>query len=165
MRPLRFSLLTLVCLAAALRLVAAQPILTIKTPEKTMAFTAEEFAALPRTEVKAEEMHEKEAHRYSGVAMRELLTRAGAPLGDKFRGPALALGVVVRCKDNYIVLFSLAEFDEAFSQRTIVLADREDGEILPPSAAPLRVVAPGDKRGARSARQVVSIELVALGKS
>src|SRR5262249_58811914 len=134
--------------------VSAQPIRKVVTPEKTLTFTAEEFAALPHTDVKAEEMHEKEARRYSGVAMRELLTRVGAPLGDKFRGPALAMGVVVRCKDNYTVLFSLAEFDENFSSRTIVLADRENGEILPPSAAPLRIVSPGDKRGARSARQV-----------
>jgi DMSO/TMAO reductase YedYZ molybdopterin-dependent catalytic subunit len=62
------------------------------------------------------------------------------------------------------VLFSLAEFDENFSSRTIVLADRENGEILPPSGAPLRIVTPGDKRGARSARQVVAIELVSLAK-
>lgn len=163
MRRVHVSLLGLL-LAPVLCAVAAQPILTISTPEKTVTFSAEEFAALPRAEVKAREMHEKEARRYSGVAVRELLARAGAPLGEKFRGPALAMGVVVRCKDNYLVLFSLAEFDENFSHRTIVLADREDGELLPPSAAPLRIVTPGDKRGARSARQVVGIELVPLAK-
>ena len=73
-------------------------------------------------------------------------------------------GVIVRCKDNYAVLFSLAEFDENFSNRTILLADKENGELLPPSAAPLRVFTPGDKRGARSCRQVVSIEVVSLAK-
>lgn len=164
MRLLRFLLLAFAVSAPALRALAAEPFLKIITPEKTVTFTAAEFAALPRTEVKAEEMHEKEQRRYSGVTMRELLARSGAPLGEKFRGAALAMGVIVRCRDNYTVLFSLAEFDENFSSRTIVRADRENDEILPPSAAPLRIVAPGDKRGARSARQVVSIELVSLAK-
>ena len=164
MRFLRLTLFAFVLATPVLRVLAAEPILKVTTPEKTVAFTAEEFAALPRAEVKAEDMHEQEPRRYSGVAMRELLTRVGAPLGDTFRGPALAMGVVVRCKDGYTVLFSLAEFDESFSSRTIVLADRENGEILPPSAAPLRIVTPGDKRGARSARQVISVELVSLAK-
>jgi hypothetical protein len=83
-------------------------------------------------------------------------------VGEKLRGPALAAAVLVRCKDGYTVLFALAEFDANFSSRTILLADRENGEILPPSAAPLRIVATGDKRGARSARQVVALELVSL---
>ena len=164
MRLLRLALLALVFIAPFFRALAAEPILKVITPEKTVAFTAEQFAALPRSEGKAEEMHEKEARRYSGVAMRDLLTRVGAPLGDKFRGPALGMGVLVRCKDGYTVLFSLAEFDENFSARTIVLADRENGEALPPSAAPLRIVTPGDKRGARSARQVISVELISFPK-
>jgi hypothetical protein len=46
----------------------------------------------------------------------------------------------------------------------ILLVDREDGEILPPSAAPFRMVTPGDKRGARSCKQVVSLEIVSLAK-
>lgn len=162
MRLLPVTLFAVLLVTPALRLFAAEPFLRIVTPEKTVTFTAAEFAVLPRAEVKAADMHEKEARAYSGVAMRELLARAGAPLGDRLRGPALAVGVIVRCKDNYTVLFSLAEFDENFSSRTIVLADRENGEILPPSAAPLRIVVPGDKRGARSARQVVAIELVSL---
>ena len=85
-------------------------------------------------------------------------------MGEKFRGAALGLAVVVHCKDGYTVLFSLAEFQEGFSSRTIVLADRADGDILPPSAAPLRIIVPGDKRPARSARQVTSLEIVSLGK-
>ena len=94
--------------------------------------------------------------------MRELLARVGAPLGDKMRGPALALGVLVRTKDDYAVLFSLAEFDSAFSTRTLLLADREDGAAPPATAAPFRLVAPGDSRGARWARMVTSIEIISI---
>lgn len=144
----------------ALRTLAAAPLLTISGLGATTTLTTEEFAALPRVEVKLAEMHGKQEKLYSGVAVRDLLLKAGAPLGDKLRGPALTTAVLVKCKDGYAILFALAEFDEAFCSRTILLADREDGEILPPSAAPLRIISPGDKRGARSARQVVAIELV-----
>jgi DMSO/TMAO reductase YedYZ molybdopterin-dependent catalytic subunit len=164
MRFLRLSLLAFVLVVPALRGLAAEPVLKIVSPEKTLAFTAEAFAALPRTEVKLVDHHDQKERSFSGVAMRELLARAGAPLGDKLRGQAHLTGVIVRCKDNYAVLFALAEFDENFSARTIVLADKENGKALPPSAAPLRLVAPGDKRGARSARQVTAIEIVPLAK-
>lgn len=160
MPRLRLSLLLLALAIPAFRGLAASPVLTVVGPDSSLNLTADEFAALPRSEVKLAEMQGKPEKLYGGVAVRELLARAGVPLGDKFRGPALAMGVLVRCKDGYTVLFSLADFDEAFSHRTILLADREDGEILPPSSAPLRIISPGDRRGARSARQVIAIELV-----
>lgn len=160
----RIALAAGVFAASVFSTLAAEPILKIVGPEKTLMFTAEEFAALPRTELKLTERAGQPERTFSGVAMRELLLRAGAPLGEKLRGDAQLTGVIVRAKDNYAVLFALAEFDENFSSRTLLLADREDGEILPPSAAPLRIVAPGDKRGARSARQIVSIEVVSLAK-
>lgn len=151
-------------LFASAHVFAAEPALKIVGPEKTIEFTATEFATLPRTEVKLSDQREKAERTYSGVTMRELLARVGAPLGEKLRGSGLTSGVIVRTKDNYAVLFSLAEFDENFSSRTIILADQEDGQPLPPSSAPFRIITPGDKRGARSARQVTSIEVVSLAK-
>jgi hypothetical protein len=164
MRSLRLFLLLLPFLAAAISADAVEPVLKIVAPDKTSTFTAAEFAALPRTELKLPEQPDQPERHFAGVSMRELLLRAGAPLGDKLRGAALLTAVIVRCKDNYAVLFSLAEFDESFSSRTIILADQEDGGMLPPSAAPFRLVTPGDKRGARSAKQVTSIEIVSLAK-
>jgi DMSO/TMAO reductase YedYZ molybdopterin-dependent catalytic subunit len=165
MRFLPVASLALVLFAPTFRALGAEPILKIISPGKTLTFTAEEFAALPRTEVTLVDPHEKTEQHYTGVLMRELLVRAGALLGDKFRGPAVSMAVLVHCKDTYTVLFSLAEFDANFNDRTIILADKLDGDILPPSAAPLRIVAPADKRGARSARQVTSIEIISVGKS
>lgn len=164
MRSLRSSLAALLFLALALLARAAEPILKITSSDKTLTFTAEEFAALPHAELKLPAQGDKAADTFTGVAMREILTRAGAPLADKMRGAGLMTAVIFRCKDNYSVLYALAEFDENFSTRTILLADKEDGEILPPSAAPLRLVAPGDKRGARSAKQITAIEIVSLAK-
>lgn len=148
--------------APAVRTLAAEPMVRITTTGKTLAFSAEEFAALPHTDLTVADPHTQAPRKFSGVAVRELLVRAGAPLGDKLRGTALQLAVVFRAKDNYGVVFALADFDEAFSSRTLLLADAEDDKPLPEKSAPLQLVAPGDKKAARWARQVVAIEIVSL---
>jgi len=164
MRFLRVWFLPLAFLAAASSVFAAATVLTVISPGRALAFSAQDIAALPRTELQLPAQGDQEAVSFSGVAVRELLLKAGAPLGAKLKGTGMLTGVIVRCKDNYAVLFALAEFDPNFSTRTILLADHQDGEILPPSAAPFRIVTPGDKRGARSCKQVVSIEIVSLAK-
>ena len=57
----------------------------------------------------------------------------------------MALGVVARAPDGYRVLFSLTEFDAAFSNRVILLVDRRDGKSLDNREGPLRLVVPDDK--------------------
>jgi hypothetical protein len=111
----------------------------------------------------ATDPHENKQHRYSGVLVRDLLAKVGAPMGEKLRGSALQLAVVVHSKDGYGTLFALAEFDPAFSDRDLLLADSEDGAPLAANAAPLRLIAPGDKRAARWARMVTSIEILKPG--
>jgi len=143
---------------------AAEPVLTVVGPSQTLTLSAADFAALPHIKLDLPAQGDKEESHFSGVAMEELLRRVGAPVGEKMRGAALLAGVIVRCKDNYAVLFSLAEFDPNFTNRTIILADKEDGDLLPPSAAPYRLVAPGDKKGARSCKQITTIEVVSLAK-
>jgi len=71
----------------------------------------------------------------------------------------MALGVVAGAPDGYQVLFSLAEFDPAFSSRVIILADRRDGKPLDSHEGPLRIIVPGDKRGARWIRGINTLKL------
>lgn len=141
------------------------PVLTAASPDKTVTFSADDFRALAHSEVTATDPHLKLEHRYSGVPVRDLLAKVDAPLGEKLRRPALQLAVIFHSRDGYSTLYALAEFDEAFSDRTILLVDSEDGKPLPENAGPLRVVAPGDKRAARWARMVTSMELVRLPAS
>ena len=155
--------LVLLCAITIPVLPAAEPVLKVVSLEKTLTFTAENLAALPHMEIVALDPHAQKEHRYTGVTVRELLARVGAPLGDKLRGAALQLVVVFRSRDNYAVAFALADFDEAFSNRTILLAEREDDKPLPENAVPFRLVAPGDKKAARWARMVASIEITPAG--
>jgi len=72
----------------------------------------------------------------------------------------MAVGLVASAPDGYRVLFSIAEFDTAFSDRVILLADRRDGKPLDSREGPLRIVVPGDKRHARWIRGVIGFEVV-----
>jgi hypothetical protein len=141
-------------------LFAADPVLKVVASGKTLAFTADEFAALPHVEATVVDPHDQKEHRYEGVAMRDIIAHADAPQGDKLRGAALQLIVIAHAKDGYAVVFALAEFDESFSDRTILLAEKEDGKALPDNAAPFRLIVPGDKKAARWARMITSFEIV-----
>lgn len=100
--------------------------------------------------------------RWEGVALRTVLEQAGVEFGTAMRGAALTMGVVVEAADGYRVLFALAELDPAFSSRTILLVDRKEGGELSEAEGPLRIVAPGDSRGARWARQVTTLRVIAV---
>jgi hypothetical protein len=69
----------------------------------------------------------------------------------------------VRSSDGYTTLFALAEFGDAFSSRTLLVADSVDGAPIAGKFGPLRLIAPGDKRAGRWARMVSSIEIVQPG--
>jgi hypothetical protein len=149
-------------LALAPLRVADEAALTVSGGGKSLTYSLADFAALPHFEVTAFDPHAKEQHKYSGVLVHDLLTKVGMPGGDALRGALLRQAVIVHANDGYATLFALAEFDENFSDRTIILADRQDGQALPPNAGPLRLIVPNDKRAARWARMVKALEIVSL---
>jgi len=147
-------------------LVAAEPepVLTVTgdvpTPER---YSLEQLQKLPAKKVTARDHDGTEAE-YTGVAVEELLRRAGAPLGEKLRGPALAKAVVVHAADRYQAIFSLAELDSGMTDRATLLAWSRNNEPLTAAQGPLRLVVPGEKRQARWVRQVTAIEVVSLNR-
>jgi hypothetical protein len=135
--------------------------LQVTYQDKTVSVDSSELAKLPVKEVEASD--HQTTHRYSGVLVRDILGLVGVP-GGLLGGKALSLLVRVTGKDNYSVVFGLAEFDPEFNDRSIVLADKQDGQPLPDNAAPFRIVIPGDSRPARWVRQVKSIEVISLSQ-
>jgi DMSO/TMAO reductase YedYZ molybdopterin-dependent catalytic subunit len=99
---------------------------------------------------------------YAGVPVAEILEKAGAPLGKEMKGANMGVGLVVRASDGYHVLFALAEFDPAFTDRVILMANRRDGKPLDSREGPLRFVVPGDKRHARWIRGVNTLEVMSV---
>lgn len=93
-------------------------------------------------------------HVYSGVAVSDLLQKAGVPMGKALRGESMSQYLLVKAADGYRVLFALPELDSAFAEKTILLVDTVDGKPLPEAKGPFRIVVPGEKKPARWIYQV-----------
>ena len=129
---------------------------------KPVTLSPADLKAYPRTTVTLQE--DGRSILYEGVLLGEVLLRAGAPLGSELRGNNMASCVLARARDGYQVVFSLAEVDPAFTGSQIIIADTIDGKPLFDYQGPLRIVAPGDRRGARSIRMLDRLEIVRLRK-
>jgi hypothetical protein len=115
---------------------------------------------LPHTTVKVSD-HDAPAQ-FDGVSLASLLSGANIQLGDKMRGPRMTEVLLVEAADGYKAVFALAEVDQAFAVRDIILADKRDSKPLDAKEGPFRIVVPGDKRGARWVRQVTALRVIAV---
>ena len=126
-----------------------------------LTLTASDLAQMPRETVQA---GGAVGGSYEGVLLRDILARAGAPIGQNLRGKALATYILAKAADGYQVVFTPAEVDPQFAGQKILVADKRDGKPLRADQGPLRLVCPGDKEGARSVRMLESLEVVRLRK-
>jgi hypothetical protein len=140
---------------------SAQTLQIITTDGQSTTLTAVQIAGLPHVTVNVKD-HDVSAQ-FEGVPLATLLSNVGVQLGDKLRGPRLTEVLMVEASDGYKVVFALAEIDQAFATREIILlADKRDGKPLDAKEGPLRIVAPDDKRPARWVRQVIVLRVAAV---
>jgi len=99
-----------------------------------LTLKAEDLAAMPREKATVPDQDGTEIE-YEGVPLREILKKAGAPLGGQLRG-----------------------------NEQIIVADKRDGKSLFGYQGPFRLVCPKDKAGARSVRMLETLEFVRLQK-
>jgi DMSO/TMAO reductase YedYZ molybdopterin-dependent catalytic subunit len=122
-----------------------------------MTVTLEDLKKMPRKTLHVENAHAKRTEVYEGVPLEALLQKAGVPQGEQVRGAAMATYVLVEAADDYHVVFSLAELDSSFLDSEVLVADTMDGAPLTPDQGPFKLVAPHEKRPARSVKMVKSI--------
>jgi len=125
-----------------------------------LVLTVADLKKMPRKTLSVTNPHDKKRESYEGVALEEILRRAGVPQGEKLRGPAMATFVIAEAEDGYRVVFSLAELDSSILDSEILVADTMDGAALPPKVGPFRLVAPHEKRPARWVRMLKSLTIV-----
>lgn len=119
---------------------------------------AADIAKLPRgkTVISGQELNAE----FEGVNLRDVLKLAGAKIGNnQLRGKELASYLLVEAADGYKVVFALAELDDEFAGRGIMLVDRRDGKPLSGDEGRLRLIVPGEKRHSRWVRQVVALKV------
>ncbi|HEY9218444.1 MAG TPA: molybdopterin-dependent oxidoreductase [Phenylobacterium sp.] len=152
---MKFSTLALTILALAIpQLASAQAFTVVGLDGTTKTLSAEQMADMPRESVK---LSGKKT--YEGPVLAYVLREVGAPSGAKLHGPAMRTYVVVRGKDAFAAVLSLAETDKDFSGGLAILADKVDGQPLGDHEAPYRLVVDGDLKGSRSVWGATKAEL------
>ena len=127
----------------------------VKSPRN---FTRAELQALPWTTADAtfDTGHGPRHGTWLGVSLWTLLDQAGgfgAPAKEAVRHWLIVTG-----RDGYTVVLSLGEIDPAFGHAAALVAWSQDGKPLDPAQG-LRLILPGDRRGGRDVRDMVSIEV------
>jgi len=139
--------------AAALRGVLVQ-----RSGRGGQMLTPEALAALPQTtqEVPMMSGHGAAKNSWSGPLLWDVLSAAGAVDPAK---PAEQVRLVVRVTgaDGYSAVLSLGELAPEFGGHPVLLADQVDGK--PIEGTGLRLLVPGEKRGGRSVRDVVRVDV------
>lgn len=101
---------------------------------------------------------------YEGVLLHDLLAHAGVDFGSGMRGKQLSTYVAALASDGYEVVYALAELDPTIADSGILIADKREGQPLAANEGPLRLIAPHDKRPARSLKMLQEIDVVQLKK-
>ncbi len=100
---------------------------------------------------------------FRGVALWQVLQSVGLKAAADKHNAALNLALHVTASDGYQVAFSVGELDPGVGGRTVLLATSRvgaNGAAEPiGDNGPLRLVVPDDKKPARSAHQIVRIDV------
>ena len=129
---------------------------------KPLSLAAADLKSLPRTKVEVKAGNGAVSV-YEGVLASDLLKMAGVSLGQ-MRGGVVGSYVIASAGDGYQAVFAVAELDPAFTKGDVIVADIADGKPLADRQGPLRLVAPSDRMGSRSVRNLRRIQVVRLPK-
>jgi hypothetical protein len=122
-----------------------------------LTLTLDQLRQMPQQSVTINNPHTKSLEKYEGVLLRDILAKVATPAGEKLRGGEMRDYVEVTGRDGYSAVFALAELDAAFQDNQVLVAISSEGKPLDDKQGPVRVVAPQDKRPARSVRMVETI--------
>jgi DMSO/TMAO reductase YedYZ molybdopterin-dependent catalytic subunit len=128
-----------------------------------LQLSAADFAKMKKVTASTND-HDGKSHTYTGVAVSEILDSAGVTTGAQLRGKNLVKYLLVKCADGYQVVLSLAELDNNFTDRVVILSNSMDGKPLPERKGPYKLVVPGEKKPASSCLQVIKLRIGSVGE-
>lgn len=119
--------------------------------------TAWDLSNLPQQTVKFID-HGAQAT-FEGVLLKDVLAKVALPAGEQFHATAASYYMVVEAKDGYRATFAWAELDPTFMEKAVYVVTKRDGKPLSDTDGPFELIVPGEKRAARSVRQVRELEI------
>jgi len=124
---------------------------------KSLTLSPADLDKMPRKTIKAVD-HDTPVT-FEGWLVGDLLKKAGFTFGQHFRGPRMADYLTVTSAEGYRVVFALPELDAEFSDRVVLLADKENGKPLSGRDGPYRIIVSDEKKHARWVRNVALINV------
>jgi len=125
---------------------------------KTATYSVDDLKAMTHKTLSVYNEHTKANESYEGVALTDLLAKAGAPTGEKLRGKLFLIYVVAEGTDHYRVVYSLDETDPANHAGDVIVAYSMNGAPLGADGA-FKMVSSEDKRPARWVRNLSAVTL------
>lgn len=98
---------------------------------------------------------------WKGVLLWDLISQAAPKVASSRKNGLLRKYVVVTGSDCYEQTFSLGELSpEIAGTNPIIVAYERDGSLLGPADGMARIIAPGDKAGARNVTHIARIRVL-----
>jgi len=125
---------------------------------KATTFSPAELKAMPQKTVKVHNAHNNMDESYAGVALGDLLAKAGFIADKTTQKKMLRSFLRVEGTDKYWVLYSLTEVETSEHDGDIIVATSMDGKGLGADGE-LKLVSTGDKKPQRWVRNLTAITL------
>ncbi len=142
----------------------AQPrgALTIRSAGHDSVLSAAQVATIARHDLRVAGENSTDSATVSGVTLWDLMQKAGVPAAAASGRQRGSMYVRLKGADGQSAMFGLVEIDPSFSKRTVIVADRRNGQPLDAAEGPWRAFVPDDIRHARWIRGLVLVEVDTL---
>jgi hypothetical protein len=132
--------------------------LTLNVDGKATMFSVADLKAMPQKTVKVHNAHTKMDESYSGVALGDLLAKAGFVADKTTQKKMLHSFLRVEGTDKYWVVYSLTEVEGSEHDGDVIVATSVDGKGLGADGE-LKLVSTEDKKPQRWVRNLAAISL------
>jgi hypothetical protein len=130
--------------------------LTLTIDGKATTFSVADLNAMPQKTVKVHNEHTKTDETYSGVALGDVLTKAGFIASKATQREMLRSYVRAEGTDKYWVVYSLTEVEPTEHEGDVIVATSMDGKPLGADGQ-LKLVSTEDKKPQRWVRNLTAI--------
>ena len=130
--------------------------LTVTVDGKTMTFSVANLSAMPQKTVKVHNAHNNSDETYTGVALGDVLTKAGFVVGKPAQREMLRSYVQAEGTDKYWVLYSLTEVEPSEHEGDVIVATGMNGAGLGADGQ-FKLVSSGDRKPQRWVRNLMAI--------
>ncbi len=136
--------------------------LTLTVDSKSTPFSPAELNAMPQKTVKVHNAHNNTDETYSGVALGDVLAKAGFVANKSTtQKKMLHSYLLAEGTDHYRVLYSLTEVEGSEHDGDVIVATSMNGKGLGADGE-LKLVSTGDKKPQRWVRNLVAIQLTTV---